>query len=234
MTAEPARGSTHHEPPPADPADLATFPKAVVHGTWFRAHVLRSTTGDRGCWWFSSAGVPADGSGRFDLPEPRGTCYLASTEDGAARERVGPQLRRRAGSQSVLDSVLADASTGRPVVVSRVDLERPTTANMASKRAGRWVDRSLGSGTGIYAVSQAWAAAFDAAGFDGIRYQPRFTLGAVRAVALFGRAGAPTPARSVVSRRELREVLEQHGVRIVTAPATAPPTLPATAPPVPL
>lgn len=205
-----------------------------MHGTWYRAHVMRSTSGDRGCWWFSSAGIPADGSGRFDLPAPRGTCYVAPTEEGAARERVGPQLRKRAGDQSVLDSVLTDPSTGLPVVVSQVDLERLTTANLATKRAERWISRSLWSGTGIYAISQAWAAAVDAAGFDGIRYPPRFTLGTVRALAMFGNESVPTPARSIVAARGMREVLEESGVRVVSSPSTAPPTMPATTPPVPL
>lgn len=234
MRRGPARGSTHHEPPPPSPADLAGFPKAVVRGTWYRAHVMRSTTGDRGCWWFSSAGVPADESGRFDLPAPRGTCSLAATEEAAARERVGPQLRKSAGNQSVLDSVLQDASTGQPVVVSQVDLERSATANVSTKRAEKWVNRSLWSGTGIYAISQAWAAAFDAAGFDGIRYPPRFTLGSARALALFGDENAPTPARSVVATRGLRAVLEENDVRIVSSPSSSPPTLPATTSPVPL
>jgi hypothetical protein len=132
---------------------------------------MRSTSGDRGRWSFSSAGTPADGSGRFDLSSPRGTCYFANTEEGAARERVGTQLRNRASDQTLLDSVLTDTSAGLPVVVSQVDLEWLTTANVATKNADRWINRSLWSGTGIYEISQAWAAAFDFAGFDGVRYR---------------------------------------------------------------
>ncbi|HZD65267.1 MAG TPA: hypothetical protein VE152_04135, partial [Acidimicrobiales bacterium] len=41
---------------------------------------------DRGAWWFSS-----DGSGRFDLERPRGTCYVAQDALGAFAE-VGARL----------------------------------------------------------------------------------------------------------------------------------------------
>ncbi len=33
--------------------------------------------------------------GRFTLPEPNGTCYLASSAEGALRESVGPSLLKR-------------------------------------------------------------------------------------------------------------------------------------------
>ncbi len=50
------------------------------------------------------------------------------------------------------------------------------------------VTRELESMT-PYDVPARWAAAFDAAGFDGIWYGPRFSPGSASAVALFGAAG---------------------------------------------
>ncbi|WP_299056436.1 RES family NAD+ phosphorylase [uncultured Nocardioides sp.] len=191
-----------------------------------------STTGDRGCWWFSSAGTPAAKSGRFDLPLPRGTCYLSIDEEGAARERVGTQIVKRAGRESVLASVLT-ADPGRRVIVSAVQVPRTRTANVSVRPAQRWVNRSLWSGTGIYAITQAWAAKFDEAGFGGVRYPPRFTLGpGAMALALFGPAKQPIPSWSIDSSRTLEQVLTDTGVRIVSPPRSAPDVLASdTAPP---
>ena len=235
MVTDPtARGLTHHEPPPSDPNDLVRFPALKVGGTWYRAHVELRTTGDRGCWWFSSAGTPPEGSGRFDLPAPRGSCYLAIDEEVAARERVGTQIRKLAGAESVLASVLADG-TGLRIIVSAVDVPTTRTANVSVKRAQRWVNRSLWAGTGIYATTQAWAARLDAAGFGGVRYPPRFTLGGrAMALALFGAARVPVPPESIVSFRTLNEVLTANGVRIVHPPRVPPTTLSSSTTPPPL
>ncbi|HEY3140297.1 MAG TPA: hypothetical protein VGJ86_04170, partial [Acidimicrobiales bacterium] len=51
------------------------------------ARLVRVCRRGRDTWWFSS-----DGSGRFDLAPPHGTCYLATDPIGALREasRGGP------------------------------------------------------------------------------------------------------------------------------------------------
>jgi hypothetical protein len=226
-----ARGLTHHPAAPSDPDDVAGFPSRDAAGTWFRAHVDRVGP-DRGCWWFSSVGGDPDRSGRFDLPAPGGTCYFASTDEAAARERVGTQLRRTAGRQSVLASVLA--TTTGPVVVTEVTLGAVDAANLPVRKADRWVNRSLWVGTGIYAISQGWAALWRAAGFEALLYEPRFTGGArVRALALFGPAGRPKPVPPVEDSQPLEDILTAHGVRVVWPPGSAT-TLPSTAAPPPL
>jgi hypothetical protein len=210
---------------------VSGFPSRDVSGSWFRAHVNHGGP-DRGCWWFSSAGANPDESGRFDLPAPEGTCYFASTEEAAARERVGTQLRKTAGRESVLASVLATANG--PVVVTEVTMSAVKTANLPVRKADRWVNRSLWVGTGIYRISQGWAALWRAAGFEGLLYEPRFTGGArVRALAVFGAAGRPKPARPTKDSKSLEEVLTAHGVRVVWPPGSAP-ALSSTAPPPPL
>jgi hypothetical protein len=69
-----------------------------------------------------------------------------------------------------------------------------------------------------YALAQSWAAAFDAAGFDGIRYQPRFSSERVEAVASFGAAGKRPRAKAVTASRPVADVLAEHGYTIIGAP----------------
>ncbi|SFA80498.1 RES domain-containing protein [Nocardioides alpinus] len=233
MTTSP-RGQSLHPLPPRDASELARFPSRTVDGTWFRAHVDRGGR-DRGCWWFASVrvGDDPDACGRFDLPAPQGTCYVASTEEAAARERVGTQLRSVGGRESVLASVLVTPEG--PVTVTATEVALARAANLAVKPAQRWVDRSLSVGTGVYSVTQAWAAAFREAELDGIVHPSRFTGGArVRSLAVFGRAGRPRPVPVVRRSRPLRMVLESHDVRVVLPPSSAPSVLTATAAPPPL
>lgn len=159
------------------PADLDGFPEhRTPSGTMLhRAHLAR-----RGPWWFSSGG------GRFDLPSPRGTCYLASTALAAVRERLGPVLATR---------TTLPATTLDGVVVSRLAVGVPGEsrdvrwANLRVSGAARFgVTRELESMT-PYDVPARWARAFDQAGLDGVRYGPRFSPGSASAHALFGPAG---------------------------------------------
>jgi RES domain len=235
MNAGPHRGMTHHPDPPADAIELERFPSRSVSGVWFRAHVDRGRASgrDHGCWWFASSDSDPAVGGRFDLPPPLGTCYFANTEEAAVRERVGTQVRKIGVMESVTGTVLA--TSNGPVVVSAVRLPPTVAANLSVKAAHRWINRSLAVGTGIYRISQAWATAFRSAGFGAIVYAPRFTFGErERALALFGPADRPSPRRPIVSVRLAREVLEDHGVRIVDPPSTTPSTLAPSTPPPPL
>lgn len=165
------------------PADLAGFPvsRATAQTRLHRAHDR-----DRGPWWFSS-----DGAGRFDLPAPRGSCYLASTALAAVRERLGPVLAARAtlpasALEHVVVSRLRPATDGRPLRL----------ANLRVSAAGSYgVTRELESMT-PYALPRRWAVALADHGLDGVRYGPRFTPGSASAVALFGPAGTD-PTRAV-------------------------------------
>lgn len=186
---------------------------------------------DHGCWWFSSIGADPEASGRFDLRPPYGTCYFASTQEAAARERVGTQLRRIAGRESVSRGALTTADGS--VVVTEAAVHAARAANLPVKAAQRWVNRSLSSGTGIYAVTQAWASAFRAADFDGVVYEPRFAGGArVRSLAVFGPAGRPSQVPAIIQRHQLESVLIRYGVHVADPPPTRPAVLtPDTRPP---
>jgi hypothetical protein len=161
----------------APEADLTDFPvrRTAPTATMHRAHLA-----SRGPWWFASGG------GRFDLPVPQGTCYLATSALAAVRERLGPVLAGR----STLPAAALDG-----VVVSRLALGLPgqraplRLANVrVSAAADFGVTRELESMT-PYDVPAAWAAALAGVGLDGIWYGPRFSPGTSGAVALFGRAG---------------------------------------------
>lgn len=159
----------------APPETLEGFPQHTVgpRDDLFRAHGTAL-----GPWWFGN-----DGDGRFDLPAPRGTCYTATDPLSALRERLGPVL---GGSDAVPESLLEDALVSR----LRVPAGREV-ADTQSRDAARFgVTRELETMV-PYAVPQAWARAFDAAGLGGVRYGPRFTPGECSAVALFDEAGSP-------------------------------------------
>ncbi|GAB3692116.1 RES family NAD+ phosphorylase [Angustibacter aerolatus] len=200
------------------PSSLQGFP---VSRTGPGTALYRAHDHDLGPWWWSSGGP-----GRFDLEAPRGTCYLATTALVALRERLGPVLSARA---------VLPASTIERVVVSRLRL--PAAARLANVRvaaaAAHGVTRELESMT-PYAVPQAWAAAFDRAGFDGVRYGPRFSPGAASSIALFGAAGAPeadagfvvdphpVPALDVPGRPDVVPVPRRRDLKVIRPPVQPP------------
>ncbi|MEN0135048.1 MAG: RES family NAD+ phosphorylase [Rhodococcus sp. (in: high G+C Gram-positive bacteria)] len=152
---------------------LTGFPGWRLTG---RRQVYRGHRVSNGPWWFSSSG-----GGRFDLAAPRGTCYVAFDETTAIRETVGEAL-------ASLGVIAHDFAADRMVSTLRVPGTHDLADTCADEAAGFGVTRELCSMT-PYDVPRAWAAAFDA-GFDGIRYQTRFTTGeAANAAAVFGPAG---------------------------------------------
>ena len=171
--------------PPGVPLD--GFPTRVVtpDDVLQRAH-----TAGLGPWWFASGGA-----GRFDLPLPRGTCYLADSAVVAVRERLGTVL----GGRAVVPASLLDG-----VVVSalRLPQERRLADVEARGATAFGVTRELETMV-PYAVPQAWAAAFDEAGLGGVAYGPRFTTGDAVSSAVFGPAGVadwpvdPSPVAAV-------------------------------------
>lgn len=139
--------------------------------------LYRSTAANRTPWWFGS-----DGSQRFDLMEPMGTCYLAIDPETAIRERGRETLM---ATRKLTQAFLASMQ------VYELRLSSPKKlADTTSKRAVNFqANRELSVVTD-YAISCAWAAGFHGAGFNGIAYASRFTSGARwNALAIFGPAG---------------------------------------------
>ena len=118
-----------------------------------RAPLFRIHRARHGPWFFSS-----DRTGRFDVPPPDGTCYLADSpicafievfKDTKAVPRIDVEARRVASLRIPVEVRLADC-TQRAARAFGI-----TAAIHASSD---------------YADTQPWAAAFLRAGFGGIRY----------------------------------------------------------------
>lgn len=142
-----------------------------------RRRLVRGHRAAKGPWWFASSG-----GGRFDLPPPRGTCYVAFDDRTAIRETVGEVL-------AVGGVVAAEFAAERVLSTLRIPARRRLADTCAESAADFGLTRELCTLT-PYDVPRRWAAAL-AGGFDGLRYQTRFTTGAgANAAALFGAAGA--------------------------------------------
>jgi hypothetical protein len=190
-------------PPPA-PERLAGFPVWQVHAGTV---LCRVTTEGLGPWWFSS-----DALGRFDLPPPRGTCYLADDEVGALLEVLGPV------------AVVSPAWASR-LRLWHLGLPHQCRAADTTARAARGfgVTAEIASMT-PYTVPQRWAAALAASGHQGIRYRVRHDPGGSRALALFGAAGErrwPRGRSQRVGSALLARLTTETGVRVAPRPAAA-------------
>lgn len=171
-------------------------------------------------WWFASAPRDPEHGGRFDLPAPRGTCYLATTPAGAVLEALQgfgagllPEAELRARVRS---TVTAPGSA-------------PVAAHLTDRRArGYGVTAALWAAPGR-ALTQQWAAALARAGWlalrCGLQHDP---TGHLRGVALFDDAGAHPPyddeAGWAVTQVPLHEdaasraALAAHGITVTVDP----------------
>lgn len=151
-----------------EPGDLTGFPASGPP-----RKLVRVCRVGQQPWWFSS-----DGSGRFDLEPPNGTCYLAIDGYAAIREasRLGP-----------VSTDWVEARELREVSPPDAQARLAATTRQAAGRYGVTTELV----TVIpYGLSQRWAAAFQKHGFDGIRHQLRHDQRArPSGIALFGPAG---------------------------------------------
>jgi hypothetical protein len=181
---------------PPEPDDLKRFPTSRLPPTKPLYRLHRRT---RRPWYFSTSGA-----GRFDLRGPEGTCY-------GALEPAVAFIEVFYGFTIVPVEELVD------VVVSTLTV--PTKVRLADctdpKAVGHLVTGEIATTTD-YALTQRWAGAFRAAGFDGIRYWARHDTGRGRAVALFGPAGErddwPEPTTAPLDAAVQTEVTRRYGV----------------------
>ena len=199
--------------PPSDPATLAAVPAAVDLGrTWFREHEERDAP-DRGCWWFSSHAPGDEPLGRFDLTEPHGTCYLGETVGVAVRERCGRLLAARLPiPESHLHRRVVTAVVLMPLPGPIADTTHPDAATVG-------INGELAAGND-YEVTASWADAFHSAGFQAILYQPRFTPGHDRALALFGDGGSDPDAWPTRGHQSLAEAVAELGYAVSSVPSS--------------
>lgn len=181
-----------------EPGDLTGFPASPSPRQMVR--VVRT---DRGGWWFSS-----DGTGRFDLVPPEGTCYTATDGYAAIREatRLGP-VSTDWVRQRELHHLPPPGPPARFAATTR-------------KAAGRFGVTTELATLVPYDLSRRWAAAFRAAGFDGIRHQLRHDQRArPSGVALFGPTGAvdlPEGHRTALTPGDVQAA----GVQVLPPPST--------------
>lgn len=159
-------------PPPADPAGLSGFPVRELSPETPLFRVVRKGNGP---WWFGSTL-----EGRFDLPEPEGTCYLAEDPLAALLELIGPEL----------DGGVVSADFLRERRIREVQV--PAVAELADltsrKASGFGVTAEIGSMV-PYGVPQAWASRLREAGKDGLVYGLRHDPAHGEGYALFGPHG---------------------------------------------
>jgi hypothetical protein len=152
------------------PEDLSGFPAHQLAPGQVLARIHRA---DRKSGFYSS-----DGSGRFDLPLPHGTCYLGE-EPLASFVEV---FREAAVVAEALVNTKVLSFIQLPDDVRLADVTAPK-----SRRFG--VTGEIHTST-AYGITQAWAAALHRAGFDGIRYLVRHDPSQrLTGVALFGPGG---------------------------------------------
>jgi hypothetical protein len=129
---------------------MDTFPSYDLEPTelLYRIHRFR-----HGPWFYSS-----DGTGRFDLPPPGGTCYLAASPICAFVE------------------VFRDT---KPVAQADVEARRVATLRAPAQTrladCTRRASRAFGITAAIhasadYTTTHLWAQAFHRAGYGGVRY----------------------------------------------------------------
>lgn len=185
------------------PPSLTGFPQRNHRGTLWRA-------AQKSPWWYCSCLAC-----RFDLPSPRGACYLGTDELVGVLESIGAEISNGVIAQEFLDRRrLFQWTPPGPL----------RAADLVSRRAvGFNVTNELSTMT-PYTVPQTWAGAFDGAGFAAVSYRTRFDTGATsRGVAHFGPAG--TAGRKVGPGKPIDDALRQRLERECGVVVAPPPSL---------
>ena len=152
--------------------------------------------------------------GRFDLPSPEGTCYLAPDPVGALLEVIGPEIDEGAVSE---DFVAARR-------LRKLALPHAHRAfNLGARRAAGFGVTAEIHTIVPYALPQAWAVALRTADAEALlyrlRHDPSFKGDGV---ALFGKDGERKHwkrGREIVIDRVLREKLRRKcNIRILPIP----------------
>lgn len=175
-----------------------------------------------GSWWFASTDGADDAGpgGRFDLPAPNGTCYLADSLAGAVVEKL-----LRAPVKVVVAERL-DELFHTVVAVRRM----PPVADLAHRKATGYGLNAEIHTTLDYARTRRWAIALHRTGFRGLRHRLRGDVTQrLAGWALFGSAGlrhrAPNGMSTTVrplDRDDVEQLLERLGVELRPIPSTVP------------
>jgi hypothetical protein len=191
--------------PPEDPSALDGFPVRELSPATDLFRVVRRGNGP---WWFGSSM-----KGRFDLPEPDGTCYLAMDEVSALLEVLGPDLERGAISSPFL--------SGRSLRKLRVSAEQ-RLSDLTSRQAVRFgITTEIGTVV-PYGCPQAWAVKLRAMGSQGVVYWARHDPAHGEAGALFAPHGEQKRWKRgrerPISRRLLDRLHRECGIEVIDVP----------------
>jgi hypothetical protein len=154
--------------------------------------------------------------GRFDLPEPEGTCYLAGDPLAALLELIGPELESGAVSEDFL--------RGRRLRELRAP-EKIELADLTTRQAsGFGVTAEIGSIV-PYSLPQAWAVRLRAAGSGGLIYWLRHDPSRGAGYALFGPHGERTRWRrgkeSRISHELIARLRSECSIEVLPVPMSS-------------
>lgn len=184
-----------------EPGDLSGFPtrRLTTRRGWSRCHRIVN-----GAWFFSSATRPGVG-GRWDLPRPDGTCYVAADDMGAFMEAFGPEI---------LDQGFVLSSEIAARAITRLKLPEPhVVADLSDDDVSTFGVTSELTGAVSYEMTQRWAATWHQVGCEGVVYGLRFRPNC-EGLGLFGAAG-PRDWPTDAAGRQPREVARRLKVRVV-------------------
>lgn len=176
--------------PPAAAGSLSDHPLRPLAGTelvrvW-RRHLPNGAVRPLP-WWFAPAPADPYTGGRFDLPAPAGTCYLAETVAGAVLEALQVHL------SNLPEAELA----ARGAVRTQVPPGMPPAADLTDP-----VGVELGLSAAVWAgpdrpLTQRWAAAFRRDGWWALHGGIQHDLsGTLRGVSVFDQAGEHEPTHA--------------------------------------
>lgn len=154
-------------------------------------------------------------TGRFDLPEPDGTCYLAGDPLGALLELIGPDLEGGA--------VSADFLRDRRVRELRVPAEIELSDLTSRKASGFGITAEIGSIV-PYDLPQAWAAKLRAAGSEGVVYWLRHDPSRSEGYALFGPHGERRWKKGKehpISKELLAQLRDECSIEVLAVPRSS-------------
>lgn len=187
--------------PPEDPPSLHEFPACVTLASQPLYRIHRQ---NHGPWYFSD-----DGSGRFNLAPPRGTCYLATEPIGAFIE----VFRATA--------LVASADVAKRHLATLHVLRDVKLADCSVRSARAFGITAAIHASEDYRATQRWAEAFSRAGFEGICYRlshdpSQRCLG----IALFGQGGEsdlPVDSDEPIGV-ELIKAAREFGILVIPTP----------------
>ena len=187
---------------------MAGFPSRPLSPETPLFRVIREGYGP---WWFGSTL-----EGRFDLPEPEGTCYFAGDPLAALLELIGPELESGV--------VSADFLKERRMRELRVPEEIEVADLTSRKASGFGVTGEIGTIV-PYALPQAWAARLRAAGSGGLTYWLRHDPSRGEGFALFGPHGERTRWKKgkekPISREFISRLATECSIEVLPVPRSS-------------